>query len=259
MLYFERTAGEDEGLVRMPPLTLHWLAKQAKPTLLLFRHVSCVMTPRDNESTVVSTLMHRMAAMVRLGQVDASVSDLGIPTHDRFIPDTTVELPTAFGVADVRNNIDATNFGSFASAVRGRPRDFPTAIAYINKPTAAFADAFILLPNYTIFIQEKQSVVARRAHDAGATGPRVPQDLLTEEYNKLGDVRLYGAHVFLLVTDASPSKTGGGMMMQHGCVVDPSKHDALMGTMCAALRRMRMQAPEAEAHAADAAEPLEGL
>lgn len=63
----------------------------------------------------------------------------------------------------------------------------------------------------------------------------------------------YGPHVFLYVTDEGLPHSGEGIVKQSRRVVDPAAHPALMGTICAELRAMRMQASDAEAFAAGAA------
>lgn len=236
LLYWRSTGGAREGVIQLPPLVLHWRQRWLAPTQRLFPMQNFVpfMSPRDNESVAAGVLMHKARAAVKLGRDEVLLSSLGIPVHAALIPDITVRLPACFDVVRTDGNVTADNFKALVERVRSSATPVSTPVAFVNAATASFADAFLILPNIVIFIQEKQRVEARLAAACGTTIPTAGAGDLWEEYEKLGDYASSLPHVFLYITDElAPGKGGRG---KNRCVVGRDGHERLLGTLCAHLR-----------------------
>jgi hypothetical protein len=150
---------------------------------------------------VATVLVHKARAFAALGHTTVPLSRFGIPVHATLIPDVSVRLPSCFDVVRTDGNVTKDNFQALVEHVRSSSSPATTAVAFVNAATAPFGDSFLILPDFVIFIQEKQRVEARLAAARGTTVPTVGCDELEVEYNKLGAYATSLPHVFLYVTD----------------------------------------------------------
>jgi hypothetical protein len=189
------------------------------------------LATRDNETLLVSVLMHKFRAFSMLKRTTVTLSELGIRTHATLLPDVSVEIPRDFRVEKVPYTITKDNYAEFVKWVRADDR---RAVAYVNTPTAPFADSFAFPPNFNFLLQDKQRVEARLRRAEGRCVAKVGEDELRYEYSLLGEAATAERHAFLYVTDEdSPSR---GARIKNACIVPQGDHKRLFGEMCAYLR-----------------------
>ena len=198
------------------------------PPIHLFRYFTPFSTTRDEETLVVTVLMHKFKAYSLQGIKKVKLSRLGLP-HGK--DDTEVAVPKVFLVKRATEMIDKNNFVNFLSTARGSESG---AVAYVNAEHAAFADAFIVLEDFVIFIQEKQRANARVQGVRNKTVPKVCNKPVEEEYEKLGGPARNSPHAFYYVTD---EMDGTSKLPPNAYVVSCDKHPTLLGTACAYLRQ----------------------
>lgn len=240
--------GGPTGRIVLPPLALYAVQRTYVPSpqhIYLLKYIVPFMSSRDNESVAVGALMHKCLALFLLGKTTTTLTDLGIPPtrSPARLHNPSVSLPVCFDVVRTGGNVTAASFESFVSAVRGTPaaQKVNTAIAFVNGPTASFADAFIVLPDFVIYVQERQRVLARLRALREAVNPHVSVVEVTAEYEKLGCNARALPHVFLYITDDSSMLASDVATLPYQCrVVAADAHPALLGRMCAFLRRQSL-------------------
>lgn len=217
------------GVIEVPPIVLYWrhLSLPADQQVYLLQSFAPFMSSRDNEGVAVSVIMHKLHAMSQMGRRTVRLSELGLPL---ISCDREVQLPTRFEVVRTSGNVESHNFLDVVTSVR---RDPSMPVAYVNAPTAKFADAFIILPDFIIFFQEKQCVKSRLQAAAGMTVPTAKGSELDVEYVKV--VRTL-PHTFLYITDERAAVLEVGAPDASRCFVSHLQHKALLGSMFAHLR-----------------------
>lgn len=236
LLYWHATpspghAADGLGVIDLPPIVLYWrhLTLPTDEQVYLLRYFSPFMSSRDNEGVAVSVLMHKLRALSQLGTTTVHLSALGLPLD---ACDYEVEVPKRFNVVRTDGNVDSRNFLELVQRVRS---NLESPVAYVNGPTASFADAFIILRNFIIFIQEKQRVLARQQMAAGLIVPIANLTNVDVEYAKLGGINL--PHAFLFITDENAAAgLALGTKEASRCIVPRAQHEALLGSMFAHLR-----------------------
>jgi hypothetical protein len=173
--------------------------------------------------------------------ISTSLSGLGLPVRSNSrADDFTVRLPACFDVVRTPKDITAANFCEFVSFIRSTRAESPTTtpVAFVNGPTASFADSFVVLPDLVIFLQERQRVLARLRAITSATRRSVTVAEVVLEYEKLGADARALPHIFLYITDDGPIERSALMGLPKSClVVSADLHPALLGRMCAFLRQ----------------------
>jgi hypothetical protein len=230
-LYWKKIQGED-GIITLPPLVLYWTSAnrigRQLPPIHLFRYFVPFSTTRDEETLVVTVLMHKFKACSLQGMTKVKLSVLGLP-HGK--DDTEVDVPNVFSVERAPHKIEKKHFVDFLNEVRRKRR---SVVAYVNVAQAAFADAFIILKDFVIFIQEKQRAIARVQGFQKKTVAKVSNKAVQEEYEKLGHPARVYPHAFYYVTD---EKDGTSKLPPNAYVVSCDEHQKLLGTTCAYLRQ----------------------
>lgn len=241
LLYWRRDGESERGIIEMPPLVLHWMQRRLPrgETLYPLRHIVPFMSARDNEALAVNALMYKLHAHSLLGATSVRLSELGVPVQAG--DDHAVSIPSCFAVKRTDGNVTAHNFGELVKRVRESEHRDVEPVAFVNAPTAPFADAFIILANLVIFIQEKQLVLARLADAAGERVPRLRAEQVAAEYSKLGAAQSL-AHVFLFITDEAAPSEGDAHVGKNQCVVSRERHAGLMGSQMAYLRASMLAA-----------------
>ncbi|RYE84782.1 MAG: hypothetical protein EOO65_01670 [Methanosarcinales archaeon] len=253
LLYWEPDAHvPGKGSIRLPPVTLHWWHAHAVASDDSKRHARIhllqvplhYMSSRDNESVLVGVLMHKFAAARTLGNETIALSDLGIPVHAPHVLDVKVTIPTCFHVVRIKQRWQqhnrATAFGSLVATVRAAMKDAErratTAVAYISEANSSFADSMIVLQDFVILIQEKQSEIAKMfaaGLNTVSTPRRTQLASLEAEYEKVREAVGELPHVFLQITDDA---TLDVLFSRNACLVPAVHHAALMGSAVARIR-----------------------
>jgi hypothetical protein len=242
VVYWEGSPGGN-GILRMPPLLLFAAYERAGPPsgapVVPLKRPSAAMTPGDVESLAVATFMHKLRAAAIDKQASVMLSEIVGELGD--VPDVQLPVPRCFDLRVCEQPVSADNLPGFLSTCRAELRASPatTACAVINARRAEFVDAFIVFPDFAIFVQEQQSADARPERELGHTArvPPMPADGAVSEYHKHGE-RL-GPHVFLYVTDcrAREQEIGLAQVPQNTILVTHEKHDAVLGALAAGVRR----------------------
>ena len=168
LLYWKGVPG-GYGAVIMPPLLLHHFhlnsSKNAGASIHLLKRPSSTMTVSDNEAVAATSLLHKLKAASITGreQVLLFKDLMGGMTAEGW-EDILVTVPKCFNLEVLRNQIGDDEFEAKKLKVLADSEKLPqiTPIAFVNCRNASFADAFIIFPELVIFIQEKQSVLARQ-------------------------------------------------------------------------------------------------
>lgn len=241
LLYWQRLEGSELGIIEMPPLVLHWLQhrRPAVETLYPLRFIVPFMSSRDNEALAVNALMYKLHVHALLGAESVRLSELGLPVQ--AADDRAVSIPSCFAVRRTDGNVTADNFGELVKRVREGMRCAMQPVAFVNGPTASFPDAFIILADLVIFIQEKQRALARAGAAAGEVVPRVRAEDVSAKYSKLGAAKSL-PHVFLFITDEAAPADGYTLVGGKQYVISRERLPALMGTQTAYLRSSMLSA-----------------
>jgi hypothetical protein len=249
--------GGPGGRIVLPPLSLFAVQRALVPSLqhlYLVKYIVPFMSARDNKSVAVGALMHKFLALAVIRTASVTLADLGMPVRSsKSTHNPTVRLPSCFDVVRTEGNVTAANFLALSKRVRSVDAALTatTPVAFVNAPTAPFADAFIVLPDFVIFVQERQRVLARLRRAQGGGGASVGAAgcseravtfaEVTAEYDKLGRSARAQPHVFLYITDDGqlPATQLAGLPAAV-LVADASAHPQLLGRMCAHLRRQSL-------------------
>ena len=168
LLYWNGTPGR-HGIVVMPPLLLHHIhlnsADGAGASIHQLKRPSAWMSSDDNEALAVSALLHKLKAASIGGTTQVFLyKDLMGGMKIEGVADVLVTVPKCFDLAVLDTQIGIKQFAQKKRETSKNTRRYPatTPIAFVNGRGASFADAFIILPEIVILIQEKQSVNARK-------------------------------------------------------------------------------------------------
>lgn len=150
LLYWRAARGADTGVIKLPPLVLHWRKQRLAHSQCLYpvQYFVPFMSPRDNESVVATVLMHKARAFAALGHTTVPLSRFGIPVHATLIPDVSVRLPSCFDVVRTDDNVTEDNFQALVELVRSSSSPATTAVAFVSAATAPFGDSFLILPDF---------------------------------------------------------------------------------------------------------------
>ena len=170
LLYWRVTSG-GLGIIVMPPILLYLIhlncGRSTGAQIHPLRRPSATMTADDNESLAISALLHKLkaASIVGLEKVDFYRDLLGEPGR----PDRPVTVPKCFDYKVLSEQVVKDTFQATRLDVLKMIRDNSASapIAFINGRSAPFADAFIIFPELTIFIHEKQSTKSRQKNASG--------------------------------------------------------------------------------------------
>lgn len=202
-------------------------------------------TSECNEMLTVSTLMHKLRAAQGGGKSTIQLSELlGVAACSasglqRFT-DVQLLVPQCFCVESLSQRKTRDNFAGWAADIQANAQSKPssTCIAFINGAQAPFSDGFVLFrradlaaANFTLHVQEKQSVQARRQSSRGLTIPSLDEAAVTSEYNK---VLPRDDAVLLFVTDKLASARLP--LPPHTIVIGHCELPCLLGSVVAQLR-----------------------
>ena len=198
LLYWRVTSG-GLGIIVMPPILLHLI------------HLNCgrrsayvhplkrpSATVDDNESLAISALLHKLksASIVGCETVDLYRDLLG----EQGRPDRPLTVPKCFDYHVLSEQVVNETYQAKKLEILERSRVNPASspIAFINGRSAPFADAFMIFPELTIFIQEKQSTKSRQKNASGWS-PKYPllANTADDEKDKVGDSMTDGDFFFL--------------------------------------------------------------
>jgi hypothetical protein len=235
------------GTVIMPPLLLHHIhlnsAKNAGASIHPLKRPSAFMSSDDNEALAVSALLHKLKAASIGGTTQVFLyKDLMGGMKIEGVADVIVTVPQCFNLEVLDKRIGVKEFARKKREVLENIRTDPTTtpIAFVNGRGASFADAFIILPGIAIFIQEKQSVIARRRNVTERT-KNIPfcHTSVVNERLKVSKV-MERNDLFVYVTD---DQDGGApsSMANDTLVVTAERHNQLFGSTLAWLRASALE------------------
>eukprot|EP00762_Andalucia_godoyi_P006961 ANDGO_07676.mRNA.1 hypothetical protein len=237
LLYWQKTSSSS-GIVRMPPLSLHLL--QSKNVLICpfverLSRFQMSMSPNDNECLAPTAIVYRLYSAFIAKKSSIKLREL-IGEGNAVAPnlDRSVEVPTEILQIEVlHSRIEADSFAPFVDEWRGG-KDF-IGRAFINGRGASFPDAFIILPDFVLLFQEKQSTVARKQAATNETIDAVPKKLVFEEFAKLKDSCDKLDYVMIVISDErfqeqSPVPKG------NWCLYCADKLSTILGSTLASLR-----------------------
>ena len=179
--------------ILIPPLLLsimHQNDVRSQNKNLKENHMVCVLHTlrnhlevRENESLYIAVLLQRMKAQLALNNNSMMLSNLlGIDPDPEVFTDIPIK-PFAAGFITSGKKLDNSNMEEFL-------QDAPAPVrAFINGFKAPYADAGLVLPEVVILVQEKSSVLDKRASassgELSAASPADPQKELFKEYEKV--------------------------------------------------------------------------
>lgn len=120
-------------------------------------------------------------------------------------------------------------------------------MAFVNLRNAPFADAFIIFPELVIFIQEKQSVTARKQNASGwIARHQFPTDCVEAELSKISEV-MEPDDLFLYVCD---NQSGGApcCIGTNTLLITVEQHSKLQRKTLAWLRASALEVSATRAH-----------
>ena len=226
----------------MPPLLLHHIhlysADGAGASIHQLKRPSAWVSSDDNEALAVSALLHKLKTASIGGTTQVFLyKDLMGGMKIEGVADVLVTVPKCFDLAVLDTQI---GIKQFALKKRETSKNTRRYIAFVNGRGASFADAFIILPEIVILIQEKQSVNARKRNVTEWT-KNIPycHVRLRNERLKVSKV-MKKNDLFAYVTD----EQGGGAswsMDDNTLVVTAAHHDRLFGSTLAWLRASALE------------------
>jgi hypothetical protein len=239
LLYWEGHRGGN-GIVRLPPLVLHLVhqrsAAGASASLLPLKMPSAHMTETSNgnEALAVSALLHKLHAAQIANSDTVWLSELLGEGQVAGMEDLQLTVPGNLSLRVLQHKVEKHNFQELARITREGLREQPktTDCAFLNGRGASFADAFIIFPDFVVFVQEKQCVLAHQKRALGRAVPPVPEAEVEAQYDK---VRMIGEpHVYLYVSDCRARD--GYVPPPNTLVFTHDTHDKLFGSTMARLR-----------------------
>ena len=156
--------------------------------------------------------------------------------------DILVTVPKCFNLEVLRNQIGDDEFEAKKLKVLADREKVPqiTPIAFVNGRNASFADAFIIFPELVIFIQEKQSVLARQQNASGwISEHKFSVDCVASERLKVVKSMMPN-DLFLYICDSQ----GGGAPCCIGTdtmLITVELHTKLLGSTLAWLRASSLE------------------
>jgi hypothetical protein len=258
LLYWEGRPGSD-GIVRLPPLVLSVVhqrsAAGAGASVRPLKIPSAHTTSDDIEALAVTALLHRLHAARIANKATIMLSELLGNGPLAGVQDVLLAVAAELSLRVLGHKLERSNFEELARKTRADLVTSPktTCSAFVNGRRATFADAFIIFPNLSLFVQEKQSVVARQKRAQGRTVSPVPKNEVKEEYDTVSMV-VKDAHVFLYITDCR-ARDSDDEPPPNTIIYTQDKHDKLFGSTLALLRAGAIEenATRAESSAATAA------
>ena len=247
LLYWKGVPG-GHGTVIMPPLLLHHIhlnsSKYAGASIHLLKRPSSTLTISDNESVAPTAFLHKLKAHSIAGREQVLLfKDLmgGMIIDGR--DDILVTIPKCFNLEVLRYQIGVNEFSEKKSKVLADSEKRPstTPIAFVNGRGAPFADAFVIFPELVIFIQEKQSVLARQQNATRSWIPKrqFPIDCVERELLKVSEA-MKPDDLFLYVCD----NQGGGAPCYIGTntlLITVERHAVLLGSTLTWLRASSLE------------------
>ncbi len=269
------------GDITVPPLSLYTArmlssdvrnyGSSATPQFPLPALDGCapVLSWQENETMTASVLLHKLYALgLRQRGVPASVysttasgtpsslsssakkarlSELGIKTGGGIngLIDVDFTCPRQLHYTRLSSRVTAAKFPEFVAATRTEG----LFGAYINADGASFADAFIILPDLVILLQDKQKIEARRDRFEGKQPSRFTLTKVESEFRKItknGGLEGIGNYVFLLVTDEDGPSVDSAPPGKNVQLVPYADHQQLLGKFCAKLRATAILASRSE-------------
>lgn len=245
LLYWKGIPG-DAGIVTMLPLILHCAPKKiSKCAIRLLERPPSTMTISDIEASAVTALLHKLkaASVIGLGQV-LLFKDLmgGMRVQGR--EDILITVPKCFYLAVLPHQIGIIELAEKKIQVlsNSAARPWTTPMAFLNGRNAPFADAFLIFPELVIFIQDKQSVVARQqnATICETSKGSIPVDLDCLESERLNvSEAMMSDDLYLYVcdnqSDGEPCSIGTDTLL-----ITVEHHAKLLGNTLAWLRASSM-------------------
>jgi hypothetical protein len=213
-LFFQTSSSSPAkfGVVHLPPLILRDRLADVAPIISLSLP-SISMTFTSNETLAISVLLHKLRAFYCAGRPTVNLHELGL----RKLTDRVVKVPSCFQLEVLSKQVTAANFDAFCAAKRpntagsshavdqrrGVDRvSTTTPVAFLNAKSAPFADAILLLGDFVLLIQEKQSVTARCKRLEGlAPGTVKGYSSVSDEYDKVARAVKDMPLGFLYITD----------------------------------------------------------
>ena len=237
-----------QGHIVIPPIILWDLQhKQAGevPSVHHLRNPAPISTPSDNEALAITLMLYRLQAAKLLNRDTIQLSELLGLALPGGLEDSILAIPKCLRLNSSSERCSGAELQSRFDSIQKGLREHPecTPCAFINGKGAAAADAFLVLKDLVLHIQEKQHVIARACTAHGCLPAPIPSGNVAAEYRKaLQDIT--AKSVFLYTTDerAPDGHEARGpeeASLPVNCIVAPySEHERLLGPLLARLRLM---------------------
>ena len=254
LIYLESISSGSKTIqvVRMPPLLLHLCHGRTDNWVSIapLKKPSTIMSPKENESFGIGLILHKIRAASIAGLRKINLKQLGLNLRNEETDFDISPVPQHISIRLTGRQIKEDNFKLFLAGVTKNPDE---VTAYVNADGSKFADVIVVFYSFTMFVQEKRSIVARKQKLDGQTISLMPQfgklNGVNMEFRKIRKVFDPNKDVFVYITDhrAREDKQILDKKCTRCVIVDEKSHATAFGKIGAMLRCFHSNDTEIEA------------